>query len=57
MDYFRTGDNDITFLQKTQEIIIEIFTYFIDSEQLVYETGKKIYYSLIKYLFLIDLIN
>lgn len=35
----RSGDNEISFLQKTQTIIIEIFTFFIDTEQLVYETG------------------
>lgn len=27
-------------MEKTQEIIIEIFTFFIDSEQSVYETGS-----------------
>jgi hypothetical protein len=35
----RSGDNDIPFLRKIHLIVIQIFTFFVDSELNVYETG------------------
>lgn len=36
----RSDDCELPFLRKIQRIIIKIFTFFIDSELRVYETGS-----------------
>lgn len=37
----RSGDNDVPFVLKVQTIMIQVFTFFVDAELLVYEIGEN----------------
>ncbi len=43
------GDSDVPFIQKIQNIIIEIFAFFIDTELAVYSTGEPFFHFSIEF--------